>query len=264
MDSLDILSGRAVGELPLSIGTSLAIEALKDVQGYDSIWINVKTLYRNIYESCDREYLDKLEANGIADTISDEINFIRRHLANKMKVVIYDLGYKGLAKRYPKAILKEARTPLQIAYEKMMNETIDIVIGEDFDQEIEYDAGSELAGEPTKSLIITHYPVDLLSRTKFRQLRLLESHTGAIKGRSEWFSKLQNGREMNFVPFNKFTIQIFGDGKHFSGYPPKVKKAVMTMAIENRWTSVTTNDKVRFSIKRMKDIYTSTLLLGFL
>lgn len=264
MDSLDVLSSRAVGELPLSIGTSLAIEALKDVNGYDSLWINVKTLYRNIYEACDRELLNKLEANGIADIISDEISFIRRHLTVKMKVVIYDLGYKGLEKRYPKALLKTANTDRQIAYQKMMDETIDIVIGEDFDQKIEFDAGSELRGEPTKSLIMTHYPVDLLSRTKFRQLRLLESHTGVIKGRSEWFTKLQNGREMNFLPFNKFTIQIFGDGKHFSGYPPKVKKAVMTMAIENRWTSVTTNDKVRFSIKRMKDLYSSQMLLGFL
>src|SRR5690606_15099886 len=67
-----------------------------------------------------------------------------------------------------------------------------------------------------KVLIITHFPVDLLNRYKFSRLVLLETHTGAMKPHTLWYTKLYNGKELNMIPFDRMTVQLFGDGNLFT------------------------------------------------
>lgn len=261
-DAYSILADRVVDKLPLSVGTSLAIEALKDNDTYDTLWINSATLFRNIYEAVDRDRRNLLTPAAIATTIEEEISFIRRYLGDKIDGVrLYHLGYRDLAKRYPHAILFTPKSDIQIQYDQVMNDSLEVLLGRDDGQTIEQDKGSELRGETTKSLIITHYPTDLLSRTKFNQLRLLESHTGAIKTRSQWFTKLTDGKDLKIIPFNYFTIQIFGDGKkHFNRYPVKVRQAIIEIAKQYKWTPLTTMDKIRYGINRMPDQYAAAQL----
>jgi hypothetical protein len=60
--SIEILAGREMGQLPVSIGTSLALESVTgilpehetddpDIHKFDSLWVNVRTLFRNIVAS---------------------------------------------------------------------------------------------------------------------------------------------------------------------------------------------------------------------
>lgn len=272
-DPYDILAKRATGELPLSIGTSLAIEALKEpavFEKYDTLWINIRTLWRNIYDSIERDDRERMIkppspsqmdahyrviCKAMADTMKEELSQIRSFLDGKLKGVrIYYLGYKDLPKRFPLALLREPTTPLQQQYADLMERTLDYVLLEDGDSLIEQDKGSELRGEPAKSLIITHCPVDLLSRTKFQQLRLLESHTGAIKSKSQWATKLTDGKDMKIVPFNAFTIQVFGDGAvHFNRMAISVRRGLLEVANAQRWTPVTTMEKIKYNLKGMKD-----------
>ncbi|AGX01738.1 hypothetical protein CF95_gp016 [Erwinia phage PhiEaH1] len=272
-DPYDILAKRATGELPLSIGTSMAIEALKEpavYEKYDTLWINIRTLWRNIYDAIEREDRERMIkppspaqmdahyrqiCKAMADTMKEELQQIRGFLDGKLKGVrVYHLGYKDLAKKYPMAILRVPTTPLQQQYADLMERTLDYVLMEDADTLIEQDKGSELRGEQTKSLIITHCPVDLLSRTKFNQLRLLESHTGAIKSKSQWSTKLTEGKEMKIVPFNYFTIQVFGDGGvHFNRWAIKARRELLEVATSAKWTPVTTMEKIKYNLKGMKD-----------
>jgi hypothetical protein len=272
-DPYDILAKRATGELPLSIGTSMAIEALKEpavYEKYDTLWINIRTLWRNIYDAIEREDRERMIkppspthadahyrqiCKAMADTMKEELTQIRSFLDGKMKGVrVYYLGYKDLAKKYPLAILRVPTTPLQQQYADLMERTLDYVLMEDADTLIEQDKGSELRGEQTRSLIITHCPVDLLSRTKFNQLRLLESHTGAIKSKSQWSTKLTDGKEMKIVPFNYFTIQVFGDGGvHFNRWAVKARRELLEVAHAAKWTPVTTMEKIKYNLKGMKD-----------
>jgi hypothetical protein len=276
-DPYDILAKRATGELPMSIGTSLAIEALKEKHDYDTLWINIRTLWRNLYESIEREDRERLLkppspaqmdahyraiCKAMSVTMNEELEHIRRFLGDKISGVrTYHLGYRDLAKRFPLGLLRVPTTPLQQQHYDLMERTLDFVLLDDADTFIEQDKGSELRGEATKSLIITHYPVDLLSRTKFNSLRLLESHTGAIKSKSQWATKLTDGRDMKIIPFNAFTIQVFGDGPvSFNRYPTAIRKGVLEVAAATRWTPVTTMEKIRYSIRGMKDQFASKQL----
>lgn len=272
-DPYDILAKRATGELPLSIGTSLAIEALKEpavYERYDTLWINVRTLWRNIYDAIEREDRERMIkppspaqmdahyrtiCKAMADTMKEELTQIRSFLRDKLKGVrVYYLGYKDLAKRFPNASLRVPTTPLQQQYADLMERTLDYVLLEDGDSLIEQDKGSELRGEQARSLVITHCPVDLLSRTKFNQLRLLESHTGAIKSKSQWATKLTDGKDMKIIPFNAFTIQVFGDGAvHFNRMAVKPRRELLSVAAANRWSTVTTMEKIKYNLKGMKD-----------
>lgn len=258
-------------KVPISVGTAMAIMALDGNKRYDSIWINVRTLFRNILGALGdteiRNIFYKKEnlaegAEAIAAAISQETEIIRNYLNGKVgTVVLYLLGYEDLKRIYPLAKLKVPSTDLQKGYINLMEKVMDIVLSNDYDQMIFWDKGSELQGDSGRSVIITSYPVDLLSRTKFRELRLLESHTGAIKPKSQWYTKLTDGKTLSNIPFNRFTIQLFGDGNlQFERYGIKFRAAILELAYESKWTPVTTLDRIRFTLNRMRDKFSGEML----
>lgn len=272
MGKLDqIILERKKDNIPISVGTSLAIEALKENQRYDSIWINVRTLYRNVLHSVedknDRSLLmekanRKEAANLIGKAISQEKEIIENFLNGRVGGVrLYLLGYSDLNKKFPNAKLKVPTTDNQKAYWDLMEDVVDVVLSDDYDQTIRWDKGSELEGEETRSVIITNHPVDLLSRTKFRELRLLESHTGAIKSKSQWYTKLSDGKTLTNIPFNRFTIQVFGDGPfQFERWGHKFRSEIIGLAHDNRWTPVTSLDRIKFCLNRLRDRYSGEML----
>lgn len=278
MNIYDIIANRAVGEYPLSIGTSLAMETLKPDSKYGSLWINIRTLFRNIWDALDSEdrklLMENLKGNqagfskqvafAIADTLEEELHRILQVNQGKLdKVVLYHREYGDLLARFPKAFLVTPNTVIQKTRNNLMNNAIDEVLRRPIGEKIDFDRGSQLKGEPVKALILTHYPVDLLSRTAFMQLRLIESYTGAIKTKSQWNTKLTDGKLMPRIPFNDFTIQIFGDGNVlFRSYPKAVRTAILELAEKYKWTTMTTKEKIKQNIAWMNDKYSAELLKG--
>lgn len=262
------LINREKDAIPISVGTAMAIQALKENTRYDSIWINVRTLYRNILGSMPTDvrniFIENPEeaALPIARVLSQETEVIRNYLNGRIDGVrLYLLGYTDLKRKFPNAMLKIPATPKQKGYMNLMESVVDKVMAADYDQQIRWDKGTELEGEYGRSVIITSYPVDLLSRTKFRELRLLESHTGAIKPKSQWYTKLSDGKQLSNIPFNRFTIQIFGDGPlQFERFSVRFRKEIVNLAATNRWTPVTTMDRIRFSLGQMRDRFSAEQL----
>jgi hypothetical protein len=103
------------------------------------------------------------------------------------------------------------------------------------------------------TLLMSHYPVDLLQRYRFMSLAHLESHTGAVKTPLMWNTKLVNGKETPYLPFDKMTLQMFGDGIAFTPMPAKIRKRVLELAVEYKWTPATTKDLVIHSAEAGKD-----------
>lgn len=263
MNDYDILAKRAVGEkLPLSIGTALAIEPLDSNIKYGSLWINLRTLFRNVYDSVETDQKKLLGPRAIVDTIQEELGYIQDYSKGRIDhIQVYHREYSDLLRRFPKALIRVPNTPLQKQYDNLMNAVIDEVLTRDKNRTIDFDRGSVLTGEPVNSLIITHYPLDLLSRTHFTKLRLLESYTGVIKSKSQWNTKLTDGKLMKNIPFNNFTIQVFGDGPvQFVRFPKNVREAILELADKYDWTSMTTMEKIRQNLAWMKDRYASDLL----
>jgi hypothetical protein len=81
----------------------------------------------------------------------------------------------------------------------------------------------------------------------------LESHTGAIKNPAEWNTKLTGGaKELSNIPFNRFTLQLFGDNGHmFLSGPLRLREIVLGIAKRDHWTSVTTSERVSFGIRNI-------------
>ena len=88
----DLMSSRTIGQFPLSIATSLAMEAAfgiypdrpetkEPILKYDTLWVNVRTIFRNIMGSLEKEFADRVTPPMLANTLNEEMMFISKNLA---------------------------------------------------------------------------------------------------------------------------------------------------------------------------------------
>lgn len=272
---------REKGAAPLSIGTSLALESLggfgeypsetPPIHRYEEIWVNLRTLFRNCYNAIERSQRGDLQADDLIDGFAEDIqalvSTIELNSYGKMKVVFYLSSFRSFEASFPKAKWKELSTDKQRIEHSIEQSTLKLLLSsyaETLDVDIrEYDV--KITGRGSNVVMLTHYPVDLLWRKQFTQLTLLESHTGSLKKRAEWYSKLTSGRRYSRIPFNRLTLQVFGDGNMlFSSMGQKIKNRLLEIAEKDGWTPVTTDEKVRYSINKLYDPREKTFFLGLL
>lgn len=262
----DALAAREVGQFPVSIATSLALEGAlgiyperpvvnpPPISQYQELWINIRTLMRNLLGSLPADVVEKFEPGHFGLAIPQEVAAIEDEVLRRsqglIRVVVYVSDHTDLSRVLNGAVIRTANTPKQKFQEALEREGL-----RRLDEQLEIRKFKTIIdGRQRKALILSHHPVDLLSRTNFRQLDLLESHTGIIKDASQWSTKLTNGKELPPLPFNKFTLSLFGDnGQLLSGQPIKLRKAVLEVAESDRWTAITTVDKIRAGLKKIQD-----------
>ena len=262
------LSGRDVGQIPVSIGTSLALEGafgiLEDnhnpkpiIHSVDVMYVNLRTLIRNMVGSIDPEQLSKVFPEDMAFMLTNELTTIREAVAlvskGRVKVQYYLCNYRTLPKRYPAARLKNANTDKQ-KFDAMREENTVMELKRILDHHPEVgliESDIDLPNDNRRVLLLSSYAVDLLQRYRFQSVMLLESHTGAVKPPSMWHTKLTNGKELSCMPFDRMTIQFFGDNNNlFSGYPIKARRVLIDIAIKNRWNALTTKDYILSCVKK--------------
>lgn len=266
--SRDLLTNRAVGQFPLSIATSLAIESLigifpdapsehPPIRDHDSLWVNMRTLIRNLLGSLKTEDRKHLTEHTVAEYIVNEMRTIEtvcvEHGDGRFEVAFYKCSYTDLSYSYNKSILKVPSTPgqkLSWAFEENVLKVID----EEYQGHIPYLTLTRKFPEVhSRVLLISHYPVDLLQRYKFDNLALLETHTGAVKPPNMWNTKLKDGRELERIPFDRMTLQMFGDGITFSPMNLKVRQKLVEIAEKNKWTPLTTKEFVIYCVEQNRD-----------
>lgn len=267
---MEAISGREKGALPISIGTSLAIESAlgiyPEVEGKDppyrgenppvtqveTIWINVRTLFRNLIGSIHKEERDSLEPVHLAEALANEMTVIESALTQgslgRCSTVFYLCTFMGINRRFPYASHRNPNTDGQKATwmleEASLKDLMENNPSVDFRVfDIDFDETNQTA------LIITHYAVDLLNRFKFRTLSLLESHTGAVKNPLQWHTKLHGGQELVNIPFDRMTLQVFGDSVSFKPAPIKVRRHLVELANKYGWTAATTKALIMRDLK---------------
>ena len=263
-----IQEDRALGTLiPVSISSAAAIEKIiKDVKltnGYTHLYINVRTLFRNFRSSYQNNKEMDIDIDTLVEGLLNELELIKTAVDDnlRLKLVYYFPSYKSLSLCFPNAKIKTNFTPKQktiqdiekIVFSKILNrvEAASIRI---FDVKIQ--------GDNTSSLIITSYPVDLLSQSTFRKISLLESVTGNIKNKTEFITKLSKNEHYRNIPFNVLSIQIIGDkstllesqGQLYTGL-------LVNMVKDYNWTALTTLEKVKFDINKLKNKETVNKLM---
>lgn len=263
----DQIASRAVGQYPISIATSLALEAAfgiyperpvgkPPILEYQALWINLRTLYRNLMGSLPKVAVEGGVPREFADALNFEMETIRNIIAtdtnNRVKVVFYVSNYKDLERHYPHALLRTDTTEKQKAATEVENQTLVMLVNEMHAPVMVFDRAIT-TGEVGKTAIITHYAYDLLSYRAFGSLTLLESHTGVFKERAQWYTKFANGKELSMIPFREDMLQIFGDNELFKPMSIKARHAVIELAQQYRWTAVTTTDRIRENMKKISD-----------
>lgn len=260
---------RAVGQLPISVATSLALEGAfgihpdqppvdpAPIMQYNHLWINVRTMVRNILGAITKDFYEKFEPHFIHECIHQEMQHIEGAVLSASNggcsVVFYSPDYGKIKQALPGANYRVPGTEKQFFAEALERVCTTTAVEES--QGVDMRSTKIKIEAPThEALILTHLPIDLLSRYNFRKLDLLESHTGVIKDPAQWYSKLTNGRELPPLPFNEFTLKVFGDNNNLlSAQPIKVRRAILEVAAQDKWTAITTRDKILASLRKIED-----------
>lgn len=261
-----LISVREMGQFPLSIPTSLALEGaigiypekethINVLPEYDELWINLRTLFRNLMGSMKSEEAAAVTPTPVAEALMSEIehleSIIKERSANRIHLVFYVSNYKGLESKYPRAYIRKDSTPKQLIRTEIQKKAIGHLLellkeqgGHDvrvFEQKLK-------TAKPTKALIITHFAYDLFVYPQFSQLDLLESHTGVIKPKSQWYTKYVDGKTLPMIPFREDLVQIFGDAETFSPWPIKHRRQLIELAEKHHWTQVTTKALIDYNL----------------
>lgn len=255
---------REVGQIPVSMGTSLAFEGFLgihpnqtkpplDVKSIKEIWVNVRTLARNLWNAVKTERLAVINPAQAVMVLLEEVQTIPVALlqaGSRVKIRYYIASQDQVKWVFPKAQFKEAKTPKQMAYEVYERYTsIEL-----YKQMVELGLDvMEIKKAPTRTdgtvALLTHYPHELLWKENFHRLLLLESNTGKIKPWNMWYTKLNGISEDTPLPFDKFTLQVFGDGVLIEPQPRGIKGQLKQLAEAKRWFPTTTKDKIDYDIK---------------
>lgn len=294
LDLNDVLGALVPGQLPVAIGTSFAIESslgILDKDNFDTnknpsvisvnrnevikaknkppisnvreIWFNIRTIFRNIHNALDGKIKDTLTPQLALDVVMNEmsmiVNIYQQYVGNSVKIHFYVCSYQGMGSLFPSALIKDIKTDKQKHYNDLEQHVAFYAINK-MSNIKKFDV--KIKGMYPSTMIITHLPVDLLWKNSFESLLLLESHTGTIRKHPEWNKKLTNGKDMPFMPFNYFTIQVFGDNGHFfKPFVQGIKNQVVELATKRNWTAVTTKDKIIADIKTLRDLPVRNFLL---
>lgn len=257
------------GAHPLSIATSLAFEGLSGkhpdnpteedlTSQYRQVWINVKTLYRNIYNAAEiDEKITPEMHREFAETILAEKDYIIKMLSEyNTKAFFYHNNLNDLKRKYPRATIREDKTAKQIQFTSVYNSVAKLIFLRDKFPELKVFNGRIQPETQEQSLVLTHLPLDLFSFHNFTlPLHLLESHTGTVKKREQWYTKYNDGKELSMIPFREDLIQLFGDKESIVPYLKKTRTAIIEIANKYNWTQATTLDKINYSINQSKDDY---------
>lgn len=257
------INERDLGEtVAVSIGTAMALEVIVGpsyVNVDDYIFMNVKTLWRNFAGSIEDEHEESIPE--MAQMFIDECENIKSLLDGILKVVMYTTDSKYLGRTFKRATIKTAKTDRQ-KHDLSLEEAIFNILAKDLIWETFQHYKLKIPGESVKALIITSHPLDLISAPKFRKLTLLESHTGALKSKKDWFRKLNKSDKWAGMPFNILFIQLLGDNNtQFRSMGKKAVRELHEIAIADGWNSSTTNEKIKYGLKKMKDKLHSEILL---
>ncbi len=257
---------RVVGAYPISIATSLAIEGglgmhpdhptnKNELKGEQVIYINVKTVFRNFHNAMNKDDVGKCNPQEWAEELLLEMERIAEiftTVTDGVLIVQYYLSdYLDLNKKYKHAIIRTDTTPLQIEYTKRMTAVISALLKM---KSIDIKIYPFLIAEPEqrRTLILTHVAPDLFTKT-IPNKKLLESHTGAVKSQSQWYTKYINGKGLANIPFRLDLVQIFGDNELFRPWNIKAKQEILNIADKYNWSQVTSTAKIRYSFEQIRD-----------
>lgn len=259
---------RDLGFYPVSISTSLALEGLLntgervginkgiDLKPFGALYVNLRTIVRNVIGSYDYNDQLSLTSPQIYKGVVQDFEGIDKYAPEDLQVIPYLCTHDSINKEF-KGKFKQftgERGKLAIVIEESAikytqeREENDLTM---FDIELKGDK---------RTICLTHHPIDLLSAHKFPELMLLESHTGKMKKKSEWSTKLRLCKDQDHMPFNKVTLQTFADNNMFLGQPQIMRNVLEKIAAKRRWNASTRQSAMLLDVRNSNEPHLYKLL----
>lgn len=243
---------RELGEkVAISIATAEAVGTalLAEKPTHPDCWMNVRTLIRNLHGSYKEP--SKIIPPEVLEDLVEEMENIAALLSDHVEVTYYVTDNASLHPMFKGAKLRVPRTKKQVAYSEMERMVLEKLRGEELEV-LEFN--QRILGRNSNATMLTHHPLNLLSKYEFENLTLLESHTGTEKSSREWNTKLTRGKERARLPFNVLTLQVFGDNSNqFHAMSKLHRETLENMAIEHAWTPLTTTAKILSNLNGISD-----------
>lgn len=282
----NVLSERTVSSYPgLSVGTALAMESIQmgpaqpidldrrppvevRLKNYDEMWVSVQCLIRNAINACQRADRTGIRDEDLGTVIKEEVDIIqdivKRGSKGGCEVVPYTRGYEELERLFPNALLR--RGELGTDEQKWFHQRMLGGVSEYYSRggRGQHYASQGPTGAGARVVVLTSYPYDLLQYRFTRSLELLESHTGMLKGRPQWYTKFNNPKGLERIPLNEATLQIFGDKNMFFQMKKSVRDAVVAIAEKSNWNALTTKERVRLGFELCPEPEIREILMGTL
>lgn len=287
MNSSEAIAMRVTNAANISVGTSLALETIVphwpvfdparaappkvSLHAYTRVYFNMLTLLRNIHNAIPREVRDSVNSQSLGETLAEEawevVSAVQNSSAGACKGFIYYPSYFGISLKYPMGKLRVPTTPKQKAIHALFDDAASVAAKILETNHKEHFKRFKVDLEPGSfgsTLLMTHYSIDLLSEHRFGKCELLESHTGVVKKKNMWYTKLFGGKNYPNMPFNSLTLQVLGDDHQFHPWESKVKNALVEMSKQHRWSWATTKSKMALDIRGHKDALFAGRLIALL
>lgn len=268
------LAERVTSAFPLSIGTSLAMESLFEpmqkpydperkipnkvnLNQYDTCYINLETLYRNLVASLEKTAFSTASVNDLIATLIEEIGIIQGLFdseGNGCQVKFYHAEHKTLESyassgRYVGLKLRTPTTDNQRFFHAQQLQVFKAL--DTFTDSILKFKDAFEATSYESALILTHHPYDLIHFKDFKQLDLLESNTGILKPRYQWNTKYHSlgTHDLSHLPFSKKLLFVFGDKSEIKPGSSTMRQAVYDVSKRYDWNPTTTPDRVTYTLQ---------------
>lgn len=256
------------GQYPIAIATSLAFEGLAGIYPdrpvspapilkYTDVIINVRTIIRNILESVEGNITHTI-LQQCKNQLRNELIGIPRIIESisngKVKTSFYYCNMKNVPRMYKTANFYQAITDRQKAMLMNTNSMIAFLRTELKDEHEIHWADEYITLKTDRTLMLSHLPIDILHAKTTNTLSLIESHTGVIKQSTHFYTKLKDGKTLTMIPFDRMTIQMFGDsGGMFMPRPIKFRTRLLQYARDKHWNTSWTKDMVIRSMDDRKE-----------
>lgn len=262
------------GFLGTAIGTDIALGTLFgfDQEGkrlsegkwknYNSLFISIPTLFRNMYGAAgDRK--EKITTGGYATLLINEMhlieNMVQMYTDGGLKVFFYNPSYVGLEDTLPDAKLKVASSGKQKLQEELKKGALSFVANEFGNSDSYVPVGTSLTFPSMGNLVLTSFIVDIVNSITLRygaSVDLLESHTGTIKDKTLFYTKLNKADNIERFPVTVGTLTVFGDGKMVSPLSKKIRDELGEIAVSRKWHQLTSPAIINSEVSKLIKKYT--------
>lgn len=257
-----VFEDRTISSFGVSIGTGIMLESVfktttprydekreipthVNIDMYKYHIYNAATLARNILSSVkEKDKLEILKRRDFIPTLLNEISTLNALYVNtKCAMVLFIPEYKHVLER-----INHGKSPAG-----------DIILAHSILSEVnklpktlEMQSLRDTYKLPRVEgpvLITSHACMDLLNKNV--DMIMLESHTGKIKNKYEWYTKYHNigSKPMQVFPFMEELLYVLGDGAYVYHMPVSLRTQLHTVAVECNWTFRTTRDKILTDIR---------------